>query len=359
MPEIIYINGKFLLQQVTGVQRYALELFRYIDSFLQESSYQDLRVVCLVPRGIYTVPNWRNIEVRQVGINTGHLWEQIDLPLYSRGSLLFSPGNTGPLFYANQVITLHDASTFAVPQAYSRIFRAKYKLTFNALVRFSKMRLTDSQFSQRELGRYLGVRPERFRVILLGGDHFTETQADITILNRQGLTPKGYFLSVASQSLHKNFGSILQAASIYPDFDFVAVGGSYSRVFQQVDLQSKLPNVHLLGYVNDHELKALYENALAFIFPSTYEGFGLPVLEAMNSGCPVLCSTSASLSEVGGDAVMYFDPHDTDSIVAVIENFISDSARAADLQIRGYKQARMFSWEKTARITMDALVSCL
>jgi glycosyltransferase involved in cell wall biosynthesis len=363
MASTIFINGRFLTKSITGVQRYAVELLSHMDVLLEETGYHSLKLICLVPPELDTLPEWKNIETRKVGFNKGNVWEQIDLPLYARGRLLFSPANTGPFYYSNQVITFHDASTFAMPEAYSQAFRAKYWFVFKNLVRIARLILTDSHFSQQELAFYLNVPPERFLVVLLGGDHFRKTQPDLSILQKHGLSKDTYLLTVASQSKHKNFGRVLDAARVVkPNVEFVAVGGSFRQVFQQSDeteQQAVLLNFRALGYVNDNELIALYENALGYIFPSMYEGFGLPVLEAMNSDCPVLCSTAASLQEVGGEAVLYFDPLDTDSLVDVIERFIADPILKADLRARGREHAKCFTWDKTARETLDALSSCL
>jgi glycosyltransferase involved in cell wall biosynthesis len=363
MASTIFINGRFLTKSITGVQRYAIELLSQMDVLLEKAEYHDLKLVCLVSSELDTLPEWKNLETRKVGFNRGNVWEQIDLPFYARGRLLFSPANTGPLYYSNQVITFHDASIFAMPEAYSRAFRAKYWFVFKNLVRIARLILTDSHFSQQELAHYLKVPPERFSVILLGGDHFKKIQPDLTILQKYGLSKGTYLLTVASQSRHKNFDRVLDAARVVkPDVGFIAVGGSFRQVFQksyEMEQQAMLPNFRALGYVNDNELIALYENALGYIFPSMYEGFGLPVLEAMNCDCPVLCSTAASLPEVGGEAVLYFDPLDTDSLVAVIERFLADPTLMADLRVKGREHAKGFIWKKTARETLDALSSCL
>jgi glycosyltransferase involved in cell wall biosynthesis len=165
---------------------------------------------------------------------------------------------------------------------------------------------------------------------------------------------------VASQSSHKNFSRLLEAARHLEDgLQLVAAGGSYGTVFQKSAALSISANVHMLGYINDHELKALYENALAFIFPSTYEGFGLPVLEAMNCGCPVLCSKAASLPEVAGPAALYFDPLDVNEIRDLIVKLQADPGMQSDLSRRGREQAAGFSWMKTASETLAALLTCL
>ena len=360
MRQTIFINGRFLTKAVTGVQRYALELLNHFDNLLNEEAYQGLRLVCLAPPVDFIAPGWKNIELRRVGINRGNLWEQIDLAFYAGGHLLFSPANTGPFYYAYQVITLHDASVFGVPDAYPAAFRAKYFFTFGILARIARMVLTDSHFSQTELSHYLGVPANRFKVILLGGDHLRDVAAAEGFLQKHGLVKGSYLLTVANQSPHKNFGRVLQAATaLQSEVEFAAAGGSYQGIFQQVETHSAPSNMHLLGYVNDHQLKALYENALGFIFPSLYEGFGLPLLEAMNCGCPVLCSSAASLPEVGGDAALYFDPLQSNEMLDVIRKFLSDSGLRAQLQLRGREQAALFTWEKTARETLAALVACL
>ncbi len=363
MTSTIFINGRFLTKSITGVQRYAFELLAHLDVLLEEAEYRGLKLVCLAPPELDALPAWKNLEIHQLGVNRGNLWEQIDLPFLTRGKLLFSPANTGPFSVSNQILTFHDASVFAMPDAYSFAFRAKYWFIFKNLVRTARLILTDSRFSQHELARYLQVPAERFLVIPLGGDHFQTIQPDPTILKEHGFSKGTYFLTVASQSRHKNFDCVLEAARLVKSrVDFVAVGGSFQQVFHQngrIETKTMPPNIHALGFVNDNQLKALYENALGYIFPSLYEGFGLPVLEAMNCGCPVLCSTAASLPEVGGEAALYFDPHDANSLAAVIERFLADSTLKFDLQTRGLEHAARFTWENTARETLEALVSCL
>ncbi len=360
MADQIFINGLFFNQPLTGVQRYSFELFRQMDSILQEKDLQQLKMVCLVPPNVKKLPDWKNIRIQRVGINSGFLWEQMDLPLSVRGGFLFSPANVGPLFYGNQAVTFHDASIFAIPEAYTPLFQTKYRLVFNSLVRIARLVITDSRFSQDQFSHYLGVPASRFSVIPLGGDHLNQTQPDPGILQRNGLKKNSYILSVANQSNHKNFGRVLDAArELDQEIQIVAVGGIYSRVFQKVALQTVPKNVHLLGYVNDHELKALYQNALAFIFPSIYEGFGLPILEAMNCGCPVLCSRAASIPEVAGDAALSFDPYSVHEIVASIRRVLVDPDLRSDLQARGWAQAAGFGWEATARATLNRLVGCL
>ncbi|MBI5353111.1 MAG: glycosyltransferase family 4 protein [Chloroflexi bacterium] len=347
----IFINGRFLSQPLTGVQRYSHELLRALDEL-----DPNVELTCLAPPEDFPRPNWKNIELKVIGKNRGNVWEQFDLPLWLKGRFLFSPSNIGPAFYRNQAVTFHDASVFAVPQAYSRMFKAKYRFVFHQLVKSARCILTDSVFSQRELAKYLDYDLSRFNVVPLGGDHLQNIQTDDHILESYGLRGQSYILMVASQSPHKNTPRLLEAiVRLRGETRFALAGGSFKNVFQNSETSQLPSNVIQLGYINDAELKSLYEHALGFIFPSYYEGFGLPILEAMNCNCPVLSSLSASLPEVGGDAVVYFDPFNVDDIKNKIENFISDLSLQDELRQRGKIHAKQFAWSKTAQRTLDLL----
>lgn len=354
----IYINGRFLTQPVTGVQRYSLELIRHMDLLLGEGSvHQDIELICLVPPGGFKQPEWKNIETRKVGWNRGNIWEQVDLPLHAGGRLLFSPANLGPYHYHNQVVTLHDASTFAIPQAYSSLFRLKYAFISKQLGRHARLLITDSEFSRQQLSFYLGIRPERLTSIPLGAEHLEKIQPDTRILEQHHLEKGCYLLTVASQSLHKNFPKVLEALSfLKSDFPVVAAGGSFKQIFQRGHRPPFPANFHFTGYISDEALKALYENARGFIFPSVYEGFGLPILEAMHCGCPVLSSNSACLPEVGGDAALYFDPHQTESLANAISTFLSSTKLQDELRSKGYERAARFRWPITAQRTLEKLI---
>ncbi|MEW5939142.1 MAG: glycosyltransferase family 1 protein [Chloroflexota bacterium] len=348
----LFINGRFLTHLITGVQRYARELMRAWDEW-----NPDVELVCLAPPEDFERPTWKNIALKIIGKNRGNAWEQVDLPLWLKGRFLFSPANIGPAFYANQVVTMHDASVFAAPEAYSRAFQLKYRFAFRQLAKRVRRIFTDSVFSQRELAYWLRRPAGRFEVVPLGGDHLQRLRSDESVLDKHGLRGMDFMLMVANQGPHKNMRRALDAANQLRGREtrFVLAGGRFKAVFQSARAGSLPSNVVQVGYVGDAELKALYEHARGFIVPSLYEGFGLPVLEAMNCGCPVLSSRAASLPEVGGDAAMYFDPLDANDIASKLERFISDPNRRAEWRERGKRHAAQFTWDRTARRTMDLL----
>ena len=133
-------------------------------------------------------------------------------------------------------------------------------------------------------------------------------------------------------------------------------GGSFSKVFAKTN-SIESPNILHLGYVTNEQLRALYENATAFVFPSLYEGFGLPPLEAMACGCPVLCSNRASLPEVCGDAALYFDPMNTPEIISRISELMGNPELQSALKAKGWEQASLYTWEQAARQLVEAILS--
>ena len=356
----IYVNGRFLTQPVTGVQRYALELMRHMDLLIGKSTFAPkLKLVCFVPPQNFSNPSWENIEVQTIGKSRGNLWEQFELPRYLDGNFLFSPANIGPWYYSKQLVMLHDASVFAMPKTYHFTFRLKYKFIFRQLAKRVDFFITNSEFSRRELAHYLKISPERFFVTPLGSDHIEFIESDQHILDRKKIKPNTYFLLVASRSKHKNYDSVIQAIKSLKkqDIQLVMVGGNYHQVFKKNELVCEQSNILDLGYVTDQELKSLYENALGLINPSLYEGFGLPVLEAMRVGCPVISSNAASLPEVAGDAALYFNPHDVLDIAKVIENFLSEPTLRDTMRQKGYQHTKKFEWATTAQQTLENILN--
>ena len=361
MTSTLYINGRFLTQPGTGVQRYAREIVTNFDSMLGKNKLaQIVHLRCLVPRGTTHGAPWRNITIEEVGINHGNLWEQIDLPIYLKGGFLFSPANSGPVLYRNQAVTFHDASVFAIPDAYSFLFGLKHKMTFVQLAQLAKVIFTVSKFSQDELSRYLKHPFERFKVINLAGDHMDRFQADLNILHRHNLQKNGYILIVGGKSLRKNLATVRKALELIRSETRVVVAGEgYQKIFNRDAVQWTTRNIVALGYITDEELKALYLNALGLVLPSYYEGFGLPILEAMQCGCPVLCARAASLPEVAGNAALFFDPMNAMDIAKAIDQIVLDPQLRNELTQKGYQRAKEFSWRAAASQTMDALLGAV
>ncbi|MFZ4551238.1 MAG: glycosyltransferase family 4 protein [Aquabacterium sp.] len=353
--QTVFINGRFLTQGVTGVQRYARETLACMDEQVARSSHS---WVLLAPPGTPD-PGLKHIVFQQVGTRSGHAWEQWDLYRHARQGLLFSFGFTGPILHSRQIITIHDGAVLRIPQAYTAKFRIWYSLLVSRLARKALRVVAVSQFSQSEAIACFGARADRITVSTEGWQHLERIQSDDRILDAHQLRGRPFLLAVSSASPNKNFAAIMAALSLLGDAapTCVIAGANNSTIFQQTDVKSE----HLIrpGYVSDGELKALYQHAACFVFPSFYEGFGIPPLEAMSCGCPVLASTAEAVTEVCGDAAIYFDPHDPEELAARIKTFFANPELRDRLINAGLQRAAQYSWAEAARINIGVIENAL
>jgi glycosyltransferase involved in cell wall biosynthesis len=360
----IAINGRFLTQAITGVQRHAWEVTRAMDAMLAAGELEPpaTPVEILAPPGTVVSHEFRSFRVRPVGWSHGQIWEQFSLPLFCRGRLLFTPSGGSPLLHRHHVFTLPDAGIFATPQAYSSRYRVWYQRHHRWALANTRLKLiTVSEFSRGELARYLAVSSDRITVTPLGHEHALRPAADETILQRLKLTACGYLLCVSSANPNKNFAAMLKAYARLRTMmegdtpPLVIVGRFDARIFGQESLVEE--GLLQTGYLSDSELRSLYEHATCFIFPSLYEGFGLPPLEAMALGCPVISSTAASLPEVCGDAAWMVDPHDVEGLANAMESLLRSPEERNTWIAKGHLRAQQFQWRKTAADTWRVLLS--
>jgi glycosyltransferase involved in cell wall biosynthesis len=345
------INARFLTQPQTGVQRYSFEMLNALDEILEPG-----QAVAYCPSGFNINVSWKNIHLKEGGWFKGNLWEQIDLPWLSRGTMLFSPANIGPFFQKHQVVTIHDASVFTQPKSYTWSFRLKYTNIYRRMATVADHIITTSEFSKCELQYWLKLMPEQISVIYEGREHFEMITADTSVRERLLLGGKPFFVVVGSNSLHKNLKVVLAANELLDKkrHEIVLVGGDFSRVFQSTHLEFA-PNIKKVGYLSNQELKALYCDAAGLIFPSLYEGFGLPLVEAMTCSCPVICSDIPSSREVCGEAALFFDPKQPEDLANKLGMILNSPILIGELKERGELQSRNFSWMKTAQQTKQIL----
>lgn len=349
------LNGRFLSQRTTGVQRHAREMVGALDRRLEQDG-GELDMTLLAPPNAVLDLELSRIRVRQVGGLSGHAWEQIELPLHARGGLLLSLANTAPVLSRRQVVTIHDASVFAVPEAYSNAFRRYYRVLLPQLARQAELVLTQSHFSRTELVRWMRVPESKVRVVSCGHEHILAQPADRGVLSRHRLLDRPYVLAVGSLSRHKNLEAVFDAMRLLgrQEWNYVLAGPVNPRIFGRPSAEAPAAVVHT-GYVTDGELRALYEGAACFVYPSRYEGFGLPPLEAMACGCPVVVSRSASLPEVCGDAALYADADDPRELAAAIRRVMCEDGLAGRLRELGRRRARQWTWNHAAGQTLAAL----
>jgi glycosyltransferase involved in cell wall biosynthesis len=288
------------------------------------------------------------LPLERAGGGGGQRWEQLSLPRLAREEPLINLCNTAPLLRENQLVVVHDAATLANPQNFSLAFRSWYRLMLGTLTRRTRVLASVSRFSANELTRFFGVRSRGVEVIGEGGEHILREPADNSVIEKFNLTRRRFVLALGSASPNKNLAAIVKAMHLLddPDLLLVAAGGGNSRVFTQARVSD--PRLVATGYVTDAQVRALYEHAACFAFPSFYEGFGLPPLEAMCCGCPVVVSDRASMPEVCGDAALYCDPADPTTIATQLRRVLGSAAAREDLRAAGRERAAVFTWDKAA-----------
>lgn len=345
----IAINARFLTQNMSGVQRFAREVTTAMAALSEAGQAPRLRL--LAPRG--APQTFAGLPVDIVGRLSGQAWEQLELPRAAGRDLLLNLGNTAPLLRgARQAVVIHDAGAFDTPDSYSLAFRSWYRALHLALPRLGAQLITVSDFSRTRLSRRLGVDAATIGVVAEGGEHALRDPADETVLAKHGLAPRSYALAVGTRAGHKNLGALRDAVSLLAQRGLVlaVAGAADASVFRNA---SDVDAARALGRVSDAELRALYENALCLIFPSRYEGFGLPPLEAMWCHCPVLAASAGAVPEVCGDAALWFDAEGPRTPAAALARLLDEPGLADHLRATGRARAETFSWPAAARRLLD------
>jgi glycosyltransferase involved in cell wall biosynthesis len=351
------INGRFLIQRMTGVQRYALEIVTALDDILSEKGDVPIRpgMRLVVPPDAEVTPALSTIEIRRTILGSGHAWDQFVLPLYA-GAGVLSLGNFGPVLARNHIVCIHDANTFIQPESYSRTFGLAYRTLLPLIGRRAGRVATVSRFSADVLVRYGVCQREKIFIAPNGHEHALRWNASLAKAPLLATLKRPFVLLLGSTAKHKNVDIILAQAQALDEagIDVVVVGAT-STIFTATAPAFGGSNIHYAGYVGDDDLAAFYEAALCLVFPSKTEGFGIPPLEAMTRGCPVISSNAASLVEVGGDAVAYVDPDHGDGWRDAIIGLAHNQDVRATMAALGRKRAALFSWKRSAQLYLNEI----
>ncbi len=341
----VVINGKFAADRMQGIVRYARELLCELDKLLDAND----DVVLVVPQDAHDIPSYTSIRVERYGRLSGIPWEQVDLARY----LLFHPGyvplnlcNVAPLLARPGVTTIHDIMYKACPEFYTttrnRVSRLWHCAQYAILARRERAILTDSEYSKQELERYYPRSRGKVHVVPAAWQHVLRyTPASDWQDRYPRLKPREYLFSMATLSRNKNGRWIYEAAKNNPNMLFAVAGMRY-----EADEVKKPQNVMLLGFISDEDACALIQNCRAFVYPSIYEGYGLPPIEALALGAEVVSSNTTSLPEVLGKAVHYIDPTRPDvDLTEILQQPVGPAE----------EQLRKFSWKKSAGMLQEVL----
>ena len=367
-PAKIYVNGRFLQQPITGIQRYGRELLCVWDELIDSGEIDPAQVTIevLVPRAKVDAPRLRHIKVRQVGWLRGQLWTQFELPVYSRNGLLFSPDNLQPLLtplFGPSVVTVHDLTFKLFPRAHTRPYRLLYGLLISNGIRNATALITSSEAERTNIVRHYTEAEGRIAVVHLGArseDPAAFNQDEVQ--NNRPTEP--YILWVGSLISRKNPQGAIDAAVLVNQrmrLPLIVVGSGHPGM-QKTEIKIPVNDGAILfaNRVNSSEdVAALYRNAVCLLFPTFYEGFGLPAIEAMAHGCPVITSDIPVMREVCGDAALYCNPNEPGDIADKVRMLAESSEMRAQLSRRGFGRAAQFSWERCARETFEVLYSVI
>ena len=353
----VFVNASFLsIHPMTGLSRYALAMSLALQ---QELGTQ---VIFLTPRNVRPIAELDRLNIEYVGPPRKWLiWEQYDLPFYLKrigNPLLINFGNTAPLWYSNQIVTIldvfyHHVKNIAGSEQSAYPWRdiQFYKVMAKQIAHRSRQVITISEYSKQDIIRTLGISTDKVEVVYpTVSDLFLQHSTDLPTQQ----TAADYILGVSSITPHKNFGSLItayQRANLTNTRLVIAGNMPGNSVFSSF----KDGQVSFTGFVDDIQLKALYQHAKFFVYPSKFEGFGIPPLEAMACGCPTLVSNVASIPEVCGKASHYIDPYDIDDMTRGLRELDADAPLREHLIANGYKQLPRYDKHKSTRRLINIL----
>jgi glycosyltransferase involved in cell wall biosynthesis len=362
----IAIDAHSVGTKLGGNESYAVNLIEALAQIDEVNQYT-LYVTTAEARDRFH-QRWPNFKVRSTLPHT----PLIRIPLTLSAELRKNPIDvlhvqfTAPPFCpCPVVVSIHDLSFEHLPQTFNRRSRTQLRLTVRHSARRAARILSLSQHTRRDIIDTYGINPERVTAIPLAApDHFgpiTDNRELQRVRHNYGIDGD-YILSVGSIQPRKNLARLVRAfASLRGEWSaaklpkLVLVGKCawlYDETLRALEETNVKDAVVLTGYVPESDLPALYSGALCFVYPSYFEGFGLPPLEAMKCGAPVIVGNRTSLPEVVGDAALSVDPFDVDAIATAIKKLINDSALRKELSVKGQTRAKQFSWRETARQTL-------
>ena len=330
----IIINGKFLSQKVTGVQRFARELVAALDGILSEKD--DVEIA--VPPETANVPKYQNIKVTAVGKLHQQMWEHISFPGYvkKQKGISLNLCNIGPISNPG-IVCIHDMKIKAHPEYFSKKFLLWYDFVFKNNVKKSLALLTVSEFSRDEIMKYYSVPKEKIHIINNAWQHYSRVGYDENALSKYKLEKDSYYFGMSSLEPNKNFKWIAEAAKANPNSVFAIAGSINEKIFSD-GLGFPVPgNMKLLGYVSDEEAKTLMRDCKAFMFPSFYEGFGIPPLEAAAAGAnQVIVSDIPVMHELFENHAWYVNPERYEALPEIKKDMHLDEA------------LKKYSWHESA-----------
>ncbi len=351
--------SRVTLARRTGTERYALAVLRALLAL--DTPYEfTLYFRDAPPPGLF--PNGACARLRVVWFP--RLWTHVRFAaaLWSdHPDVTFVPAHTLPLVFPGPaVVTVHDLGYHFFPEAHPPWPRRYLEWSTLRSAQRAAVVLVDSQATRDDLTRVYGIDPAKVQVVYPGVDESLARVTDPDELGRvraKYSLPTEYLLFLGTLQPRKNIARLAQAyaeSGVYQQGVGLVLAGAPGWLYDPAWIEG-IPGIRQIGYVDDGDVAALYSGALALVFPSLYEGFGFPVLEAMRCGAPVITSSTSSLPELAGDAALKVNPLNVSSLADAIRWVVDDGALCARMVEMGYAQAARFTWESAAQAVLEAL----
>lgn len=312
------INGNYLTRPQVGIERFAAETVLALDSLCSRRNDDECRYTLVVPGNAANLPALQNIPIIRIGGNGGIFWEQFVFAHYVRvqRGISLNLCNTMPMTAAG-IVCIHDVFYRTMKRSLSQNFHGRLSILWHELNYWRAKHspfpvFTVSQYSQNEITRNLHIAQNRIHVLCNGWEHFRRITADDSVFRKFPALKHGhYYFTLGSMADYKNIRWVLHSAQNHPENTYVITGKMMLSAFNGDEYDfSKSSNIIVTGYLTDAEIKALMTHCKALIFPSLSEGFGIPPLEALSLGRPVLAARSSCIPEIYGSVVHYFNPLD-------------------------------------------------
>ena len=353
MDKKIVLNGSIIHENPTGLGVYAINVFKEFEK--SKSNIRVLAAIDIEDMNVEKINKYVKPSYKKIGAIARFLWTQLVLPMkLKKDDVVYHPFQYLSLFTKNkQIITIHDL----IPLYYPKVAKHQnfyYKYIMPMLLKKAYKIVCISENTKNDLKKFYDVENDKIEVIYNGYDSklFNKKNLKPEVLEKYNIN-SDYMVIVGGGYKHKNLEIAIKAFIEVKEtekYKLVIVGGNsaYIREVKELVKEMKLENrVLFVGYVPDKDLKYLYAFSYAFIYPTLYEGFGLPILEASACGTVVLCSNNSSLPEVYGNSALSFNPMDMEDIKEKIKLIIKDKNLRGDLIVKSEENLKRFSWEKT------------
>ncbi|WP_299244528.1 glycosyltransferase family 1 protein [uncultured Aquimarina sp.] len=336
---MIYVNARFLTQKVTGVQRYAIEICKLLPKEILEK-----RITFIAPKKAKLNPLFKEFNSIAIGKLEGQLWEQIDLPIFLKrkgNPLLINFVGIGPIWYRNKIMTVYDLAFKHHPEWFSKSFQLTYNWFIPMSLKNSKHIITDSNYVKNDLINTYNLPSEKINVVYA---------APSSAFVKKQVNKEAMILMVSSLDPRKNMTRVIEAFDQLSIPHKLVIVGARGTVFSDLEIPEpiKKEKIKFTGYIEDEELVELYNKAELFMYPSLFEGFGIPPLEAQKCGTACLISNVTSLPEVYQDSAEYCDPRSVSDIKNKIYDVLTNQKKRNALISKGFLNVKKYNWNKSA-----------